>query len=383
MRETGHRRTLLRGLTLGVLLVLLALTSWRTHVAQLERQLGLEAAEAAHLADMLAWAAVTAADTPATPGPSSSLRGSGDDAPALAEVLRQRLPRPTGSFRLEDASGRVLLRQEPSPRSLGTVWGATRWPDPTGPTWLEHRSHAPIARLTGVSSASLDDVVASWLLEAGPVAALLLVTSGLLLTMSMRLDLVQGLLRQSRRHALEDALTGLPNRRAFDAAFDAMRRASARGRRPLSVLFIDIDHFKRFNDDHGHSTGDRALLAVVEAVRASLLRPSDVCSRWGGEEFVVLLPDTDAGGALQTARRIVERVRSVRMHGRGTRCLRVSVSIGIATHTGGSAPGPELLIHADHAMLEAKRGGRDRWSVWLPSLEPADATSERDRCQPR
>jgi diguanylate cyclase (GGDEF)-like protein len=148
--------------------------------------------------------------------------------------------------------------------------------------------------------------------------------------------------------AATDPLTGLPNRRILDAQLEhALRTAAGTG---ICVAMLDLDHFKRFNDVHGHQAGDRLLKEAAAAWR-NHLRPGDVLSRWGGEEFAVLLPGCDADGA----RLVVERLR-------GGLPLAQTCSAGIAQWDGEESPGA-LLHRADTALYAAKRDGRDRISV--------------------
>ena len=102
--------------------------------------------------------------------------------------------------------------------------------------------------------------------------------------------------------AAKDGLTGLANRRAFDQALDSEWLRAQRSRKPLSLLFVDVDHFKLFNDKHGHQSGDECLRAVAAIVGAQALRPTDLAARYGGEEFAIILPETDGDGAMRGRR---------------------------------------------------------------------------------
>jgi diguanylate cyclase (GGDEF)-like protein len=168
-------------------------------------------------------------------------------------------------------------------------------------------------------------------------------------------DLQQELVAQGvRLEALlrEDALTGLSNRRAILTQLAGMVSAARRHDHPLSIAVCDIDHFKRVNDEHGHKTGDQVLVAAAHAM-GTHLRQEDQLGRLGGEEFLVLLPDTDADAAMHAAERIREEVASA------PASVAVTVSIGIATWEADEAP--ELLLHrADEALYAAKDAGRDR-----------------------
>jgi diguanylate cyclase (GGDEF)-like protein len=160
--------------------------------------------------------------------------------------------------------------------------------------------------------------------------------------------------REFKRNAMVDALTGLYNRRWLDDALPRFVRRYERGDRSLSVVMLDVDHFKSFNDRHGHPAGDSVLAAVARALRESL-RPGDMVARYGGEEFIVLLPGVD----LEAARRIAERIRvavsDVALEG----LPRVTVSLGGAMLAAGQT-GDALVAAADKALYASKEGGRNR-----------------------
>ena len=166
-------------------------------------------------------------------------------------------------------------------------------------------------------------------------------------------------LREYRYHATVDALTGLFNRYWLNQMLPRqMQRVRISGE-PLSVLMIDIDYFKQYNDRHGHTGGDQALVAVAAALR-DLLRPSDLCARYGGEEFLVLLPATSAAQAFSTAERLVRAVPRIRVvRGNGTPLAPVTVSIGVAEMGGEQTP-EELVDACDRMLYAAKLAGRNR-----------------------
>lgn len=165
---------------------------------------------------------------------------------------------------------------------------------------------------------------------------------------------------QMLRMVMSDALTAVPNRRAFDQALRTEWRRCTRELEPLSVLMIDIDNFKRFNDTFGHLVGDAALIAVARALSNTLQRAGDVLARYGGEEFAVVMPTVDAPGAMMVAQRLVEAVRAVTV--RQAAGWHASVSIGASTWLPGSATTKpaDLLMLADNALYAAKAGGKDR-----------------------
>jgi len=155
-----------------------------------------------------------------------------------------------------------------------------------------------------------------------------------------------------------DGLTGLKNRRGFlEAAEEAVSR-SVRYGRPLSALLLDVDYFKQVNDTYGHVAGDRVLARLAELLGGEL-RDCDVLGRFGGEEFGVLLPETDRQGALQLAERIRDRVAEMAVDDGGYR-IRITVSLGVAEMDAGIAEVDGLLRAADDALYKAKDVGRDR-----------------------
>lgn len=154
-----------------------------------------------------------------------------------------------------------------------------------------------------------------------------------------------------------DVLTGVANRRK---TLDELEREIARATRhghELSILMLDIDHFKRINDNYGHETGD-AVLRAISATAVAMLRPSDRLGRWGGEEFVIILPETDCAGAATLAHRVVNAVRD----SRAVPGEQITVSIGVATF---DADNPQesvdsMVRRADELLYSAKDLGRDR-----------------------
>lgn len=163
--------------------------------------------------------------------------------------------------------------------------------------------------------------------------------------------------------AMHDPLTGLANRRQFDRILPEELSRAVRTQRPLSLLMLDIDNFKRYNDLYGHVEGDVCLCAVADVVRASAERLSDLVVRYGGEEIAVLLPNTDAVGARQVAEWILDRLRQKALEHEGNGPGIVTVSIGMYTHQPvGSEPiSSQMLIRAaDDALYLAKRFGRNQ-----------------------
>jgi diguanylate cyclase (GGDEF)-like protein len=159
-----------------------------------------------------------------------------------------------------------------------------------------------------------------------------------------------------------DGLTGAPNRRNFEAFFRSEWKRASRSGLPLSVLMIDIDFFKNYNDHYGHLDGDECLRRVAAAINGALRRPSDFYARYGGEEFVAVLPGTDTDGAATIAERIRRRVKELSIpHEASAIATHVTVSAGAATacdfeHTDAF----DLVEAADRALYQAKNAGRDQ-----------------------
>jgi diguanylate cyclase (GGDEF)-like protein len=165
-------------------------------------------------------------------------------------------------------------------------------------------------------------------------------------------------LTDAERRAQTDPLTGVLNRRSLIERLDAAcMRAKGRGL-PISVLFIDLDHFKQINDSRGHAAGDACLSGIIAPIQAEL-RHSDVIGRYGGEEFVVILNGADASAAHPIAERICRRVSEVSIDGFGTP-INLTCSIGVASSDTLGVWGQHLIAHADHAQYAAKRSGRNR-----------------------
>ncbi len=165
-------------------------------------------------------------------------------------------------------------------------------------------------------------------------------------------------LTDAERRARTDPLTGVLNRRSLIERLDAAcMRAKARGH-PVSVLFIDLDHFKQINDSFGHAAGDACLAAIIPPIQAEL-RQSDVIGRYGGEEFVVILTGADAAAAHPIAERICRRVADVHIEGFGS-VIHLTCSIGVAASDTLGVWGQHLIAHADTAQYAAKRSGRNQ-----------------------
>lgn len=160
-----------------------------------------------------------------------------------------------------------------------------------------------------------------------------------------------------------DGLTGIRNRRFFDDALTTEWRRGNRGSNPISLIMIDIDYFKKFNDTYGHIIGDDCLRQVADTLSDSVRRPADFVARYGGEEFAAVLPDTDADAAKLMAELMRKRVESLEITHVGNPQQVVTVSLGVATVSPQRGADPEMLVQAADKMLyQAKEGGRNQVS---------------------
>ncbi len=168
--------------------------------------------------------------------------------------------------------------------------------------------------------------------------------------------------RELRRLSSIDGLTGIANRRQFDETFLREWRRGTRSNRPVSLVLCDVDFFKQFNDVYGHQAGDECLKEVAQALQIAAGRPGDWVMRYGGEEFAVILPETDAIGAAALAERMCEAVEGLGIPHVGSEVAgAVTISAGVASMIPrGSDKQGELVQWADAALYEAKRQGRNR-----------------------
>lgn len=159
-----------------------------------------------------------------------------------------------------------------------------------------------------------------------------------------------------------DGLTGIANRRRFDDAMAREWRRCARSNLPLSLIILDVDHFKAYNDHYGHQAGDECLRMVAELLSDRARRPSDLVARYGGEEFVCLLPETDGPGAVRVAEGFRTGVAECRIpHAQSPVIPYVTISLGVATVIPSADGSPEQLAEmADQLLYRAKRTGRNR-----------------------
>lgn len=160
-----------------------------------------------------------------------------------------------------------------------------------------------------------------------------------------------------------DELSGLYNRRYYDQKFLAEFRRSRRNLTPLSLVLVDIDHFKSVNDNYGHLTGDKCIVDVAKLIKSLLRRSTDVSCRYGGEEFCLILPETDEGGALSLAQDICQSVRELAFKV-NENTISLTVSCGVSTYQQEKDATPETIFECvDKALYQAKKAGRDQVHV--------------------
>jgi len=170
-------------------------------------------------------------------------------------------------------------------------------------------------------------------------------------------------IRTIERLSMTDQLTEIPNRRSFDVRLNMEWRRAIREKAPISLLMLDIDKFKTYNDTYGHQQGDAILRAVAKSIEQNLRRPGDFAARWGGEEFVALLANTDRPGAVEVAERIRENIETLHVTGEKPSNLAAPVTISIGVESLIPEPNNSLdlfISAADDALYEAKAAGRNR-----------------------
>lgn len=167
------------------------------------------------------------------------------------------------------------------------------------------------------------------------------------------------------RLSSQDGLTGISNRRIFDEFTLKEWGRAARDNKPLSLILIDIDHFKTYNDNYGHQGGDDCLRQVAQQLASTVKRPSDLVARYGGEEFAVVMPGTDLEGAKSIADSLCKGIAGMGLpHAHSSTAEYVTISLGVACSTPGIDDSPEALIEkADEALYQAKKSGRNQYQV--------------------
>lgn len=225
---------------------------------------------------------------------------------------------------------------------------------------------APFALYTTAKEAA-NDILMHQAVEVIPIEVAELPRHCLVQVMDVSLAVTrEKLLREQalvlRSQTFADGLTGIANRRSFDETMEKEYRRAKRTPSPLSLIMIDIDYFKPYNDLYGHQRGDQCLIDVAAALTEVLQRPSDLVARYGGEEFAIILPETNAEGAVKIGEALRSKIEKLGIeHGYSNTSKYVTVSVGVATQI----PEPqteisELIGAADRALYDAKRAGRNR-----------------------
>jgi diguanylate cyclase (GGDEF)-like protein len=194
------------------------------------------------------------------------------------------------------------------------------------------------------------------------IVCLIILSLGLVVMTKERSD------ERNRVLAMQDGLTGLSNRRSILDALDQQLAMAGRSGQPLSLLMLDLDRFKRVNDSFGHLAGDAVLHQVASGI-ASRLRAQDIAGRYGGEEFLVILPGTTVDGAVQLAEELRKSIAAERIGIGEGRAITITISIGVCGGVPAAGQRVEDLIGAaDQAMYRAKENGRDRVERWRPEV---------------
>lgn len=178
--------------------------------------------------------------------------------------------------------------------------------------------------------------------------------------------------KQLEEYSYKDGLTGVANRRMFDMVLATEWANAQRTQQPLSLILLDIDHFKQFNDHYGHIQGDDCLKSVGQALSRAASRPRDFVGRFGGEEFVLVLPETDEAAARHIAERCRQQVRQQRIaHARSAVSSLLTISLGVGTIVPGAHDRPlDFLNSVDKLLYQAKQRGRDRLEVARAPARP-------------
>ncbi|MFN8433374.1 MAG: diguanylate cyclase [Anaerolineales bacterium] len=166
---------------------------------------------------------------------------------------------------------------------------------------------------------------------------------------------------ETLRHSLTDGLTGLANRRHFDARLNQEWDTALRDVRPVALLLVDVDRFKKYNDANGHIKGDECLRQIAEVLMSAGRRQYDLAARYGGEEFALILPGSTAKNAAKRAEALRKKVLALKIPHRGSPTKYITVSIGVAALTPTASTQPaDLIARADQALYDAKKQGRNR-----------------------
>ncbi len=278
-------------------------------------------------------------------------------------------PRATGGFSPSSEPRRQMhLQRAGSLAYISPVDGARKFGS------FQHLNEFP---LTALVSLSEWDLQRSWRAELRWHAIILACVVLVVVVLGGRAVKANQVLNTLATH---DGLTGLANRRCLDATIEREFRRAARSRQPLSIVMIDVDQFKGYNDCYGHPAGDDCLCAIARAIQGCLRRAGDLAGRFGGEEFAVVLPGSDASRAVAFAETMRLTVRGLALQHGGSRHGIVTLSAGVATFVpgqGSSIGGWQALVgDADTALYAAKASGRDTVKMYTPPQAVIGATSQ-------
>ena len=281
------------------------------------------------------------------------------DGDTITVLRRDRTIIMRTPFDLDVIGKNLAERRDWNPANLrdGGAYSGVGPVDQTPRLYVRRGGDKPLVVVVGKT---LDSIFSLWRMQANRIGAIMMALIAFVLAATLMLA------REIRRrgeaeHKLEemattDALTGLRNRRKFDAAIDAEWRRAQRHRTPLSLLMIDADHFKAYNDTFGHQAGDQVLIGIAICISDSIKRAADCAARYGGEEFAVLLPGMSSDEALTVAEAIRLKVQAW-----SDETTPSTVSVGIASTTPvAGLDWPQFVEAADKALYAAKASGRNR-----------------------
>lgn len=196
------------------------------------------------------------------------------------------------------------------------------------------------------------------------LSSIIAVLSGIFIaftSINYGMNQVEKLNRNLVEHSIVDTLTSIANRRYFEKHLDAEWRRARRNNTPLSLIMIDVDYFKLYNDNYGHLNGDKCLRDIAQALQSGIKRPTDLVARYGGEEFAILLPETELEGAAMLAETLRQQIINLALpHAYSTVNNTVTISLGVATVIPRHTSANILVEKADKALYRAKRNGRNR-----------------------